>query len=442
MSEEKEPTPSPEIPERNRRCLTLEDIKEALEKAFEGAHERLWANDAWSGLIKLGLTDYSNELERCEAAVRFIAFAGFYKDWLAQVEECDRVFDYEEVSTALNLTPFRLGQLIGRHSDFLDDSNFDPCTSLSSEEQLLRRAAFHLELEARPAIVTALMAHYGGISGLFVALWNSDKQPRPADYDQKWERYESERAWEIEHLHMWIPLYQDTDDEILNDVAGDKMSLWTWLDQDAIPLKRHWLDPEAKAALGDQNPAAVWSLVETLVSQAFEVYPDEAQKLMGKYQPPVDEEQLDLVLQHLDPVVGINNLVAINGLNFKNLLKENPPDVLEQVLFMVTLSDKWQREVSIWSLSSGGHSIDESPESSARQFWASLRRPAALCPCSPLPRPGFATTSPREREERQSVKRPHSPAAFPVASLWRVRSLCRRRPAPGLAPARTPPSRR
>jgi hypothetical protein len=53
MSEEKEPTPSPEIPERNHRCLTLEDIKEALEEAFEGAHERLWANDAWAALIRL-----------------------------------------------------------------------------------------------------------------------------------------------------------------------------------------------------------------------------------------------------------------------------------------------------------------------------------------------------------------------------------------------------
>jgi hypothetical protein len=40
MSEEKEPTPSPEIPERNRRWLTLEDVKSALEEAFEDETER------------------------------------------------------------------------------------------------------------------------------------------------------------------------------------------------------------------------------------------------------------------------------------------------------------------------------------------------------------------------------------------------------------------
>ena len=58
---------------------------------------------------------------------------------------------------------------------------------------------------------------------------------------------------------------------------------------------------------------------------------------------------LSLVLQHLDPAAGINSLVEINDhrkLNLKDLMKSNPPDVLEKVLFMVTLSSKWQSEVS------------------------------------------------------------------------------------------------
>jgi len=231
MSEEKEPSPSSEIPEPNRMCLALEDIKEALEEAFEGDYERFWANQAWAALVKLGLANYSNELERCEAAVRFIAFVGFYKDWQAQLEECDRAFDHGEMLPALRLTSFRLGQLIGRHPDFLNDSDFDPYTSLDNDEESLQRAMFHLEFEARPPVVTALKAHYGGLGGLFVALWNSDKEPRPADYDEKREEYDTERAWEIGQMYMWVPPYQETHDEILNDVTGDKMRLWTWLDQ-------------------------------------------------------------------------------------------------------------------------------------------------------------------------------------------------------------------
>ena len=109
------------------------------------------------------------------------------------------------------------------------------------------------------------------------------------------------------------------------------------------------LDPKAKAALGDLSPVLVWSQVGNLVAHTFEAYPDEAGKLLDKYQPPVNQEWLYLALQHLDPVVGIKNLVEINDhpkLNLKDLMKSNPPDVLEKVLFMVTLSSKWQSEVA------------------------------------------------------------------------------------------------
>ena len=109
------------------------------------------------------------------------------------------------------------------------------------------------------------------------------------------------------------------------------------------------LDPEAKAALGDLSPVLVWSQVVNLVAHTFEAYPDDAEKLLDKYQPPVNQEWLYLALQHLHPVAGINNLIEINDhpkLNLKDLMKSNPPDVLEKVLSMVTLSSQWQSEVS------------------------------------------------------------------------------------------------
>ena len=95
---------------------------------------------------------------------------------------------------------------------------------------------------------------------------------------------------------------------------------------------------------------SVWSQVVNLVAHTFEAYSDEADKLLDKYQPPVNQEWLYVALQHLDPVVGINNLVAVNSdpkLDLQNLLKSaSPPDVLENVLFMVTLSNKWLSEVA------------------------------------------------------------------------------------------------
>ncbi len=103
------------------------------------------------------------------------------------------------------------------------------------------------------------------------------------------------------------------------------------------------LDPEAKEALDGLPPQAAWSLIQTLVYQAFEVYADEAQKLMEEHQPEYDQDSLGLMLQNLNPVVGINNFQYVNQnqINLKDLLKAQPLKILELVLEMVTTSDKW-----------------------------------------------------------------------------------------------------
>lgn len=110
------------------------------------------------------------------------------------------------------------------------------------------------------------------------------------------------------------------------------------------------LDPEAKDALDDLSPALVWQQIQGLVFQAFDQYPDQAQKLMDDYQPEYDRERLGLTLRNLNPAVGVNNFQAVNvdpKLNLKDLMKSSPVDVLEKVLFMVTFSDKWLTEVAI-----------------------------------------------------------------------------------------------
>ena len=104
----------------------------------------------------------------------------------------------------------------------------------------------------------------------------------------------------------------------------------------------------AQVALKGSNPRVAWDQVQHQVFQAFEEYPDQAQKLMEKYQPPYDQMNLDLTLQNLEPEVGLNNLEYLNKkVNLQNPLKSPPLDVLEEVLRMVTESDKWQTEVLI-----------------------------------------------------------------------------------------------
>lgn len=96
------------------------------------------------------------------------------------------------------------------------------------------------------------------------------------------------------------------------------------------------------------NPAVIWNQLQNLVFQAFDRQPKEAEELMNKYQPPYhDQEDLSLALQHLDPKVGLENFEYLNKkVDLKNVMKAKPLDVLEEVLKMITQSDKWQEEVS------------------------------------------------------------------------------------------------
>ena len=226
-------------PPRPNAVLTLEDVKPALEEVFEDDLERRWAIEAWTALSDLDCANYSTELERCEAAINFIAFAEFYRDWKAMVEEDSyRGFGCGDLPTALNLSPFRLGQLIGRHSGFLEEAACDHHRDWDSDSDLFRAALSYLEMKARPKIFSALQEHFGGLSAFFVALWNSDRQPRPADYEEHRQEYDYARDFAVGDLRIWEPAYQETDDEILNDVTDEKLRLWTWLDQGAEPLDR------------------------------------------------------------------------------------------------------------------------------------------------------------------------------------------------------------
>jgi hypothetical protein len=98
-------------------------------------------------------------------------------------------------------------------------------------------------------------------------------------------------------------------------------------------------------------PWLAWQNIQTQTWRAFEETPEEAQELWDKYQPDQrlipDSMELDLLLQNLPPDIGLNNFQYLNKtVDLKDVLKAKPLDVLEGVLRMVTISDKWQTEVA------------------------------------------------------------------------------------------------
>jgi hypothetical protein len=109
------------------------------------------------------------------------------------------------------------------------------------------------------------------------------------------------------------------------------------------------LDPAVQEALHGTPPEVAWAYLQCVLFHSFDAYPEQAEKLMEKYQPPYDQESLNLMLQNLNPKVGLSNFLEAGEItDLSDLIhKADPLEVLEQVLWMVTISSKWQSEVVI-----------------------------------------------------------------------------------------------
>ncbi len=208
------PISSQSLPPGSTNVLGLNEIAHVLQQAFD-KKEWTWARDAWQSLVDHHLADCGTELERCRSGIRFIGLLDFYADWYEIAFEDTFHVDYAHIAQQLMVLP-HLSLLIGDKPEYADYEHDAEC---------LHDALRFLAHEVRSEIVAALKTHYGNTSGFFVALWNSNKLPRPTDFEAKTEKYETERF-----------LYQGTADEILNESVEEKLAAWMWLEQGAGSL--------------------------------------------------------------------------------------------------------------------------------------------------------------------------------------------------------------
>lgn len=193
--------------------MTWEDLEQIAKVAFDvwvGQPELNWAKEAWARLSKKGLTHYTDELEKTEVKIRFLALAGLYHDFCYKGWGETSYPMYRTWIHEMEISGVRLGQLIGR----------DPEVSGDEEDDLHYSAARELIGRARPKVFAGLLQAYGGACGLLVSLWNSIKTHDRADceYDDGCNEC------------------KESDDEILNWNIEDKGPAYTWLDQGAEEL--------------------------------------------------------------------------------------------------------------------------------------------------------------------------------------------------------------
>jgi hypothetical protein len=147
--------------------LTWDDLQPALElphSVWDDEEKRAWARKAWSLLTQAKLTQYVTGVERAEVVVRFLALIGIFADFYKIAFQDGFEPDYVELAESLDLTPLKVGQLIGRDAD---------CDEGQDDSDLYGDALQFLANEARAEVWRALITGFGNAPRLFISLWRA-----------------------------------------------------------------------------------------------------------------------------------------------------------------------------------------------------------------------------------------------------------------------------
>lgn len=192
-----------------KNILSWDDVKPVADQVFSiwvDHPELKWAKQAWKTIIRAGLAAYSNEDERCEAAIRFLALCGIYYDFCEVALEEYNEPDYGVWAEGLGITPLRVGLRLGYNAD-------DWLNRYEDDESLYAEGVKCLADKAREEIFEALCKGFrskpregseGNEADLFLSLWKS--------------------PWSDEADNG-----RETDFEMLNCVTAGKAAAYEWI---------------------------------------------------------------------------------------------------------------------------------------------------------------------------------------------------------------------
>jgi hypothetical protein len=191
--------------------IEVEDVAKEAFSVWTDQPELAWVEMAWDVIVKAGLADYhvNDDIERCRAAIRFFALCGIYLDFCQYAWGAGTDTKYVEWAEALEILPFRVGQLLGLDPGYPREWN---------AQSLLDNGLTHLANKSRKSVVEALLLALGGKTELFLSLWMSCERA-PTD-------------WLGKERTFWSP---SLDYNVLNYDMSIIGPAFTWIDQGCPP---------------------------------------------------------------------------------------------------------------------------------------------------------------------------------------------------------------
>lgn len=189
--------------------LEWEDIREAAGELFDvwmNGSDMRWAEEGWALLTQAGLAQYDNGVGRCRATLFLLAMAALYRDFCFLAWDEYAPLDLSWGADVLQVSPLRVGQLAGVG---------DPAIDERDDDEALKFALLRLVGEARALVLDVLIKEYGGVTGLFVALWRTSELGHQSFFQM--QLFEESRP-------------QLTDWGVVNlDIGWGKLRAYEWL---------------------------------------------------------------------------------------------------------------------------------------------------------------------------------------------------------------------
>jgi len=141
----------------------LEPIASEWDCVWNDTEKLKWAEQAWRFIVEADLAGFSSPLERARVVIRFLALAGMFSDFYEIAFSDGFKPDYLAMGKEVELTLFRLGQIVGSEPG-LGEYDDDDLNSL------LHTLAAHARTEVYPALVSG----FGHVPSLFISLWKTN----------------------------------------------------------------------------------------------------------------------------------------------------------------------------------------------------------------------------------------------------------------------------
>ncbi|GIM28833.1 hypothetical protein CPJCM30710_14990 [Clostridium polyendosporum] len=191
------------------RTLIWNDVEKYIEDIFNIPCDQfglLWVKKSWNGLIKQGLADYRNELERNLVLFRLLTLATMYGEFYELVTGETPSPSHDAWIESLDISPIRIGQIIGRHS--YNANHY-------SSEDLLKISISRIINIYRKPIFNALVTEFGSDRKLFIGMWIAIKNT-----DSIFDTFDHYSDLEIQ-CDLLCPIDNDTDSDEDDDINLD-----------------------------------------------------------------------------------------------------------------------------------------------------------------------------------------------------------------------------